>query len=247
MTMAGKLQILILEDRPTDAELVMRELRKEGIQFEGKRVETETDFLAQLRDNPPDVILADYSLPAYDGLSALAAVRKERAEIPFIFVSGALGEETAIEAVHHGATDYVLKQRLSRLGPAVRRALREMEERHRRAQAEKHIHELNSLLRAIRDISKLIVRERDPQKLLAEACNILVQTRSYSLAWIGLAEAGSKRVVPAAWAGDRTDYLDQVRITWDETATGQGPTGSAIAPSPEKRRVGKECKSRGAP
>ena len=228
MITTRKLQILILEDRPTDAELVMRELRKEGIQFEGKRVATEADFLAELRDYPPDLILADYSLPTYDGLSALAAARKERAEIPFIFVSGAVGEETAIEAVHHGATDYVLKQRLSRLGPAVRRALREIEERHRRAQAEKHIHELNSLLRAIRDISKLMVRERDPQKLLAEACNILVQTRSYTLAWVGLVEAGSKRVVPAAWVGDRSDYLDQVQITWDETATGQGPTGTAM-------------------
>jgi GAF domain-containing protein len=84
------------------------------------------------------------------------------------------------------------------------------------------------LLRAIRHISKLIVRERDPQNLLSEACNILVQTRSYSLAWVGLTEAGSKRVVPAAWVGDRSDYLDQVRITWDDTATGQGPTGTAI-------------------
>ena len=78
MTTTRKLQILILEDRPTDAELVMRELRKEGIQFEGKRVATEADFLAELRDYPPDLILADYSLPTYDGLSALAAVRKKR-------------------------------------------------------------------------------------------------------------------------------------------------------------------------
>jgi PAS domain S-box-containing protein len=228
MTMTGKLQLLLLEDRPTDAELVMRHLREDGIQFEAKCVASEAEFLAQLRDNPPDIILADYSLPAYDGLSALAAVRKERAEIPFIFVSGTLGEETAIEAVQHGATDYVLKQRLSRLGPAVRRALREIEEHQGRARAEKHIRELNLLLRAIRAISQLIVRERDPRKLLAEACNILVQTRSYSLAWIGLTEAGSKRVVPAACAGERTDYLDQVRITWDETATGRGPTGTAM-------------------
>src|ERR1035441_3989731 len=76
MITTRKLQILILEDRPTDAELVMRELRKEGIQFEGKRVATEADFLAELRDYPPDLILADYSLPNHDGLSALAAVRK---------------------------------------------------------------------------------------------------------------------------------------------------------------------------
>ena len=130
--MNSKLRILILEDRPADAKLAMRELRKAGIQFAARHVATEADFLAQLRDDPPDLILADYSLPAYDGLSALAAARKERPEIPFIFVSGSMGEETAIEALHLGATDYVLKQRLTRLGPAVRRALREIEDHARR-------------------------------------------------------------------------------------------------------------------
>ena len=89
--MNGELRILILEDRPADAELVMRELGKAGLQFAGKCVATEVAFLAQLRDHPPDLILADYSLPAYDGLSALAAARKERPEIPFIFVSGSMG------------------------------------------------------------------------------------------------------------------------------------------------------------
>jgi PAS domain S-box-containing protein len=149
--MNRKLRILILEDRPDDAELVLRELRKAGIRFDGKCVATEAAFLAALCDAPPDLILADYALPAYDGKSALAAVRKETPEIPFIFVSGTMGEETAIEALHQGATDYVLKQRLSRLGPAVQRALREVEQRRYRAQAERHIHELNVLLRAILD------------------------------------------------------------------------------------------------
>jgi PAS domain S-box-containing protein len=134
--MSGELRLLILEDRPADAELAMRELRDAGIQFVAKCVATEADFLAQLRDSPPDLILADYSLPAYDGLTALASVQKECPEIPFVFVSGTLGEETAIEALHQGATDYVLKQRLSRLGPAVQRAMREIGERTRRRQAE---------------------------------------------------------------------------------------------------------------
>ncbi len=134
--MSGELRLLILEDRPADAELVMHELRHAGIQFVAKRVATEADFLAQLRDSPPDFILADYSLPTYDRLSALATARKECPEIPFIFVSGSMGEETAIEALHLGATDYVLKQRLTRLGPAVHRALREVEEQARRRRAE---------------------------------------------------------------------------------------------------------------
>jgi len=134
--MNGELHILILEDRPTDAELAMRELRKAGLRFVANCVATKADFLANLRDRPPDLILADYSLPGFDGLSALAFVQKECPHIPFIFVSGTLGEETAIEALRHGATDYVLKQRLSRLVPAVERALRETEDRAQRQQAE---------------------------------------------------------------------------------------------------------------
>jgi PAS domain S-box-containing protein len=137
--MTKELRILLLEDRPADAELVLRELRKAGLQFAGKCVAAEADFLAQLRDDPPDLILADYSLPAYDGLSALASALKERPETPFIFVSDSLGEEAAIEALHHGATDYVLKQRLTRLGPAVQRALREIEELAQRRQAEESL------------------------------------------------------------------------------------------------------------
>jgi PAS domain S-box-containing protein len=130
------LRILILEDRPTDAELMLREVRKEGIESIALRVETESDFRKQLREFRPGLILADYCLPAYDGLSALAVTQKECPDVPFILVSGTLGEEQAIDALHHGAADYVLKQRLARLGPSVRRALHEAEEHRNRTQAE---------------------------------------------------------------------------------------------------------------
>lgn len=103
--------------------MALQELRHAGIQFVAKRVETEADFLAQLRDEPPDLILADYSLPSYDGLAALTSVQKGCPQTLFIFVSGSLGEEAAIEALHHGATDYVLTDRLARLGSAVQKGL----------------------------------------------------------------------------------------------------------------------------
>jgi CheY-like chemotaxis protein len=107
------LRILILEDQPADAELVTRELRKAGFEFTAKNVTSEKQFLAELRNAAPELILADYSLPGYDGLSALAAAQKQCPETPFIFVSGTLGEEKAIETLRHGATDYVLKDRLA--------------------------------------------------------------------------------------------------------------------------------------
>jgi PAS domain S-box-containing protein len=350
------LRILILEDRPADAEAAAHELRKAGLEFVAKKVTTENEFLTELRHFPPQLILADYSLPAYDGLSALAAAQKHCPEAPFIFVSGSLGEERAIETLHRGATDYVLKERLARLGPAVRRALREREEMRKggqaetqqrkneeqfltmfdeasvgmaqadlrtgqwlrvnqkmcaitgysaaellrmrvpelmhpddrqrdwekfqrvvrgeasdyrlekryvrkdgtvawvnvnmtvirdaagqpvrtmatiediteRKQAEQRIRELNLLLRATGTVNALIVRERDPKQLLAETCQILVETRGYRFAWIGQVEAGSKRVVPQARAGKDTGYLDSLTITWDEAPTGRGPIGTAI-------------------
>ena len=151
--MSKAIHILMLEDRPSDAELAKRELQREAVAFTAKRVWTEADFLAELQDRALDLILADYSLPAYDGLSALKLAQQERPEIPFLFLSGSLGEERAIDALHHGATDYVLKQRLSRLGPAVRRALREVEARRERQEADQKRREAEARFRALFDLS----------------------------------------------------------------------------------------------
>jgi hypothetical protein len=140
--MNNPISILVLEDRSADAELMMLELQREGIAFAAKRVWTETDFSDRLRNHAPDLILADYSLPSYDGLAALKLAEQECPGTPFILVSGGLGEEIAIEALHHGATDYVLKQRLTRLGPAVRRAMREVELAAERKQADEDLRKL---------------------------------------------------------------------------------------------------------
>ncbi len=123
------LRILILEDVATDAELMERELRDSGLTFSSKRVKTREAFLKQLEEFAPSVVLADYTLPGFDGMSALAIVRQWNPDIPFIFVSGTIGEERAVEALKKGATDYVIKDSLSRLGPTVHRALQEVEEK----------------------------------------------------------------------------------------------------------------------
>ncbi len=120
--------ILHLEDDPSDARLVQETLEEAGISCSITLVESEAEFNAAL-DESYDLILADYSLLGSDGLSALSIVRERLPDIPFILVSGKMGEETAIESIKSGASDYVLKQRLSRLVPSVRRALRESEVR----------------------------------------------------------------------------------------------------------------------
>jgi PAS domain S-box-containing protein len=127
--MKSQLRILYLEDDPRDAELVQETLAIDDIRCLVTRVETEADFIASLRQGGFDLILADYTLPSFDGLSALKIARQESPHVPLIFVSGTLGEEVAIEALKIGATDYVFKTRLSRIVPSVQRALREAEER----------------------------------------------------------------------------------------------------------------------
>ena len=113
--MTSPLRILLLEDSATDAELIQELLEADHFICEVIRVQTRAEFLAALEDGGIDLILADYTLPSFDGLSALKLALSARPDLPFIFVSGSLGEEIAIEALKIGATDYVLKTRLSRL------------------------------------------------------------------------------------------------------------------------------------
>lgn len=133
----GAVAILMVEDDPTDATLIERELHKAGITFTVQRVDQEPILVAALDDFQPDLILADYHLPGFDGLRALAICRERLPAIPFIFVTGAMGEELAVESIKQGATDYILKDRLARLPAAVQRALEErrVAARHTEAQA----------------------------------------------------------------------------------------------------------------
>jgi len=134
--MNSLLRVLHLEDDVRDTELVQATLEGEGITSDLTRVEAEQDFVGALKLGRFDLILADYTLPSFDGLSALRIAQQHLPDVPFIFVSGTLGEDVAIEALKTGATDYVLKTRLARLGPAVNRALSEARERADRKRAE---------------------------------------------------------------------------------------------------------------
>jgi signal transduction histidine kinase len=133
------LRLLLLEDSALDAELTLSVLAEGGFDCEAQRVEREAEFRSRLEEDCPDLILADFSLPAFDGISALEIARALCPQTPFIFVSGALGEELAIETLKRGATDYVLKHRLERLAPSVRRALREAEDREARVRLEEQL------------------------------------------------------------------------------------------------------------
>ena len=123
------IRVLLVEDMPTEAELEVRELKRAGMRVSHQVVDTEAGFREALQAFVPDVILSDFSMPQFDGMAALGIARDQVPDVPFIFVSGTIGEEYAIRALKNGATDYVLKTNLLRLPPAVDRALAEAKER----------------------------------------------------------------------------------------------------------------------
>ena len=148
------MRILHLEDDPRDAELVRATLENEGLACDLIRVDTETEFSTFLQQGGIDLVLADYTLPSFDGISALKLIKGISPEVPFIFVSGTLGEEVAIEALKLGATDYVFKTRLSRIIPSVHRALREAKERSQLKLAEQTLRQSEAYLAEAQRLSR---------------------------------------------------------------------------------------------
>jgi len=140
--MPNPLFVLILENDIADFELITHELDRFGFAARYERVETEVDFLARLKETP-DVILADYSLAGFDDLRALEVLQETGLVIPFIVLTGAVREERVVECMKKGAADYLLKDRIMRLGPAVQRSLEENELRRQKVGAEQALRQKN--------------------------------------------------------------------------------------------------------
>ncbi len=180
--MAMPVNILIIEDSAADAALVVDELRSSGFDPKWTRVETEADFLLEL-EKLPELILADYAMPHFNGLRAADLLRERRLDIPFILISGILGEELAVEAMRRGVTDYLLKDRLARLGSAIEHALEQKRLRNERKQLEEQFiqaqkmevvghlagsvaHDFNNILSVILGYNEEILAALDAQSPL---------------------------------------------------------------------------------
>ncbi|HEX3626824.1 MAG TPA: response regulator [Verrucomicrobiae bacterium] len=154
--MGKALNVLMVEDSAADAELITFELVNAGFDLTCKRVQTERDFLEELAKKP-DIVLSDYSMPQFSGLRAAELTRDSSLGVPFILISGTVGEEVAVEAMKKGATDYLLKDRLARLGQAIDRALLESRERARLKQAEQELQTTHAQLRQLLEHSPAVI------------------------------------------------------------------------------------------
>jgi len=164
--------ILILEDRESDAELLVDELKLAGFVPEWQRVETQAEYVAHL-DSTLDLIFADYTLPNFDALKALHLLQESGLDIPFIVVSGSIGEDLAVQAMKLGASDYMLKDRLARLGEAVKQALQQKKLREARKQTERDLRlseiaerEQRALAEALRDSTTALISSLEPRVVM---------------------------------------------------------------------------------
>jgi putative two-component system response regulator len=210
--MRKTIKILHLEDDDMDRELVREMLESEKISFDAQYAKSYKEFHKLLNEKEFDIVLADYSLPSFNGLHALEITKKKHKDLPFIFVSGAIGEELAIKCLKTGATDYILKDQLKKLPQAIERALEENSERLRRKHAEKELvntnKRLNLIIDEIVDTLSFLAEKKDPytaghqnrvSKIAAEIarCIDMPQDKIKGLAIAALLHDIGKFYVPA--------------------------------------------------
>ena len=204
------LKALIAEDSEDDLILIMRELRRGGYEMSFIRVDNEKDLAEALKKGPWDFVISDYAMPKLNGLDVVKAVRESGLEAPVIIVSGLMGEDFAVTAMKAGADDYVLKDRMFRLVPAIEREFRDYGIRREHKKAREEVFLLNRLLKTIIEVDKMLVRETDRSRILSETSRILVERAGFMMAWIGEADLSTGEIIPVAQAGGGFEGLGPI-------------------------------------
>ena len=198
--MNRKLKILLLEDNASDVKLLKRALSKSFDDFTLKVIEQKKEYLVEIRQDY-DIVISDFALPAFDGMEALKIKNKENPFLPFIITTGSTNEDTAVQCMKEGADDYIIKEHITRIGEAVKRAIALKKAERDRQSAFQTVQHLNRILRAIRNINQLITREHDMQKLIQQACEMFTVEQSYRAAWITLFDKDGKPGKVNAYSG----------------------------------------------
>lgn len=210
--MRRALRVLLVEDSVDDAELLLAELRRAGFDPSWTRVETEKDFLSEIA-RLPDVILSDYSMPQFNGIRAAQLLKREKLDIPFILVSGTVGEDVAVEAMRHGATDYLLKDRTGRLGSAVERALREAQSNRDQKRAESALQAAQLQLQKTLEYSPVVI-----YSLKVEGGDIVPQTVSENI--LGLVGYSAEECLAPDWWKEHVHPDDAARLSANTDGAG---------------------------
>ena len=195
------LDVLLIEDSMPDAELAVWRLTQGGFRCRYRVVTREEELRVALAERAPNFILSDFSLPGFDGMSALAIASEVAPDVPFIFLSGTIGEERAIEALRRGAVDYVLKSNPMRLVPAVKRALAEAELRRASRIAERRAQRVTGVLQMLSGINAAVVRIQDRGAFLNEVCRLAYRLGAYALAVIAIIDPATRTARSVATGG----------------------------------------------
>jgi putative nucleotidyltransferase with HDIG domain len=238
------LQVLIVEDSRVDTELINRVLKKGNYTVDLERVETEESMVEALKKKKWDIIISDYYMPRFSGLEALEIAKKRVPGIPFILVSGVIGEDAAVEAMKKGAHDFITKEKMKRLVPAVKRELEEAAMRRKKKEAEERIKHLNKVLNSIRYIAQLIAREKDKSVLMKKVCENFVKTNEYSAAWIALLD-DDKSITKIEKAGSGIGFLEHIKENSKLDCVKKAITSSEIQNSTELAKICQKCSFRG--
>ena len=227
-------RVLFIEDLDVDAERALYQLKRSGIHCDSLRVQTGPALIQALDKFQPDVILSDFSLPQFDGMEALAIAHERAPQVPFLFLSGTIGEERAIHALHSGAMDYVLKDNLARLAPAVRRAIADAAAAAERTRQQAQIERLNRVLRMLSGVNGLVLRIRDRTEVLRETCRLATTVGGYSAAIAVGKVSGGALMQPMAWSGEDVRMTEDLRTYITSSLTHENSTlGKVIATGQE--------------
>jgi len=223
------LKLLFIEDQNADYQVLVRQLRKDGLNVDCQQVKNREELLVGLASGGWDAFVSDYNVPGLLFSEIISYLQEYDPRLPVIVVSGAIGEEAAVELLKQGAHDFLLKDRPSRLASAIQNAVLVSETERRRQLAEQALQRHSRALAMLSKGNQTLLRGSNEAKLLQAMCQVAIDVGGYSMAWVGYKENDQQHTVrPIAEAGVDLGYLKQVTISWGDGELGQGPAGYSI-------------------